>query len=147
MPHTVDNISLASEHVGEPIQQCLLGTCTNGRLLDIRTAAKIVRGKKVHPEVRFLVLPASRSVLQAAMSKGYIQILVGAGAIILPPGCGPCRGAHQGALAPGERCLSTASRNFRGRMGCREAEIILASPATVAHSAVAGVITLPEQEI
>ncbi len=146
MPHTVDNISLASEHLGEPIHQVLLGTCTNGRLSDIRTAAKIMRGKKVHPDVRMLVLPASRSVLQAAMSKGYIQILVGAGAIILPPGCGPCLGAHQGVLAPGERCLSTANRNFKGRMGCKEAEIILASPATVAHSAIAGVISVHDQQ-
>ena len=146
LPHTVDNIDMASEHEGEPIQQCLLGTCTNGRLSDIRTAAKIMRGKKVHPEVRFLVLPASRAVLQAAMSKGYIQILVGAGATILPPGCGPCLGAHMGVLAPGERCLSTASRNFEGRMGCKEAEIILASPATVAHSALAGAITVPDQQ-
>jgi homoaconitate hydratase family protein len=145
MPHTVDNIEMAVEHEGEPIHQCLLGTCTNGRLSDLRTAAKIMRGKKVHPEVRFLVLPASRSVLQAAMSKGYIQILVGAGATILPPGCGPCLGAHMGVLAPGERCLSTANRNFRGRMGCKEAEIILASPATVAHSAIHGVITVPEE--
>jgi len=148
MPGAVDNISMAAAHEGEPIQQCLLGTCTNGRLLDIRTAAKIMRGKKVHPDVRFLVLPASRAVMQAAMSKGYIQILVGAGAIILPPGCGPCQGAHQGVLAPGERCLSTANRNFEGLMGSKDAEIILASPATVAHSAIAGVITVPEpQEI
>jgi len=145
LPHTVDNIDMASEHAGEPIHQCLLGTCTNGRLSDLRTAAKIMRGKKVHPSVRFLVLPASRSVLQAAMSKGYIQILIGAGATLLPPGCGPCLGAHMGVLAPGERCLSTANRNFKGRMGCKEAEIILASPATVAHSAIHGVITVPEE--
>lgn len=143
MPHSVDNIAMASEHEGEPIDQCLLGTCTNGRLSDLRKAAKIMRGKKVHPGVRFLVLPASRAVLQAAMSKGYIQILVGAGATVLPPGCGPCLGAHMGVLAPGERCLSTANRNFQGRMGCREAEIILASPATVATSAIHGVITTP----
>ncbi len=146
LPHTVDNIDMASEHVGEPIHQCLLGTCTNGRLSDLRTAAKIMRGKKVHPNVRFLVLPASRAVLQAAMSKGYIQILVGAGATLLPPGCGPCLGAHMGVLAPGERCLSTANRNFKGRMGCKEAEIILASPATVATSAIHGVISMPEED-
>jgi len=145
LPHTVDNIGMASEHAGEPIHQCLLGTCTNGRLSDLRTAAKIMRGKKVHPSVRFLVLPASRSVLQAAMSKGYIQILIGAGATLLPPGCGPCLGAHMGVLAPSERCLSTANRNFQGRMGCKAAEIILASPATVAHSAIHGVITVPEE--
>jgi homoaconitate hydratase family protein len=146
LPHTVDDISLACEHEGEPVQQVLLGSCTNGRLQDIRTAAKIMRGKKVHPDVRFLVLPASRAVLQAAMSKGYIQILVGAGAVILPPGCGPCLGAHQGVLAPGERCLSTSNRNFRGRMGSKESEIILCSPATAAHSAIHGVITVPEQQ-
>jgi 3-isopropylmalate/(R)-2-methylmalate dehydratase large subunit len=143
MPHAVDNISLASEHVGEPIHQCVLGTAANGRLLDIRTAAKILRGKKVHPRVRFLVAPASRAVLRAAMSKGYIQILLGAGATLLPPGCGPYQGAQLGVLAPGERCLSTGNQNSKGCMGSEEAEIILASPATVAHTAMHGTITVP----
>ncbi len=144
-PHTVDNLSTVSELAGIKINQCLLGTCTNGRLSDIKIAADILRGKKIAANVRFIVLPASRSILSQALEAGYIQSLVEAGAMILPPGCGPCLGAHQGVLAPGEKCLSTANRNFKGRMGTSEAEIYLASPATVAVSALFGEITDPRQ--
>ena len=146
-PHTVDNLAKINEVEGIKIDQCLLGTCTNGRLGDIKIASDILKGRKVAENVRFLVLPASRSVYQEAIKNGYIEILVDAGAIILPPGCGPCLGAHQGVLAPGEKCLSTANRNFKGRMGCKEAEIFLASPATVAVSGLYGKIKDPRKNM
>ena len=144
-PHTVDNVKPAKELEDITIQQCLIGTCTNGRLSDIKIAADILRGKQIDSSVRLLILPASKRILQQALEKGYIKSLVDAGAMILPPGCGPCLGAHQGVLSPGERCLSTANRNFKGRMGSKEAEIYLASPATVAVSALTGHITDPQE--
>lgn len=143
VPHSVDKIKSVKEVEGIAIQQCLIGTCTNGRLSDFEIAAKILKGKNVHPNVRLLILPASRLIFLNALKAGYIKIFSDAGGTILPPGCGPCLGAHQGVLAPGERCLSTSNRNFKGRMGCKEAEIYLASPATVAMSAVFGRITDP----
>ena len=144
-PHTVDNVKPASELKNIEIQQCLIGTCTNGRLSDLKIAADILRGKKVNPNVRLLILPASKMILEEALKTDIIETLIKAGGVILPPGCGPCLGAHQGALAPGERCLSTANRNFKGRMGCKEAEIYLASPATVAVSSIYGKITDPRE--
>lgn len=146
-PHTVDNLAKINEVEGIKIDQCLLGTCTNGRSGDIKIAANILKGKKIAGHVRFLVLPASRTVYKEAIKKGYIETLVDAGAMILPPGCGPCLGAHQGVLAPGEKCLSTANRNFKGRMGCKEAEIFLASPATVAVSGLYGKIVDPRKYV
>ena len=140
-PHTVDNVRPARELRDVHIDQCLIGTCTNGRASDLKIAAEIVTGRQISSGVRLLILPASRAELDRALKEGSIQTLVAAGAILLPPGCGPCLGAHQGVLAPGEQCLSTANRNFRGRMGCKEAEIYLASPATVAASALTGRIT------
>jgi len=145
VPHSVDNVKPVSEVEGIEIQQCLLGTCTNGRVSDFQAAAKILKGKKIHPNVRFLLLPVSRAVYLEAEQKGYLKALVEAGGTMLPPGCGPCLGAHQGALAPGERCLSTSNRNFKGRMGCKDAEIYLASPVTVAVSALHGRITDPRR--
>jgi len=142
-PHTVDNVVPVKEVEGTKIDQALLGTCTNGRLEDLRLAAKILKGKKVAKNVRMLVLPASQEVLLQALSEGLIETFVKAGALVLNPGCGPCLGAHQGVLAPGEICLSTANRNFKGRMGSRDAEIYLASPSTVAASAITGTITDP----
>jgi 3-isopropylmalate/(R)-2-methylmalate dehydratase large subunit len=147
VPHGVDKVKPIREVEGIEIQQCLLGTCTNGRLSDLRIAAKILKGKKVHPNVRLLILPASRRVYLDALKEGLITILVAAGGTLLPAGCGPCLGAHQGVLAPGERCLSTSNRNFKGRMGCNEAEIYLASPATVAASAIRGRITDPQKRV
>jgi homoaconitase/3-isopropylmalate dehydratase large subunit len=125
------------------VDQAFIGACTNGRLEDLAAAAAILRGNKIAPWVRLLVLPASREILLQAMDDGIIADLVKAGATLLNPGCGPCLGAHEGCMAPGERTISTANRNFRGRMGSRDAEIYLASPATVAASALAGEIADP----
>jgi 3-isopropylmalate/(R)-2-methylmalate dehydratase large subunit len=145
-PHTVDNVCPVSEVAGTKIDQCLLGTCTNGRLNDFHEAANILKGRHISPGVRLLALPASRAVFEACARDGTLVTLSEAGATVLPPGCGPCLGAHQGVLAPGEVCLSTANRNFKGRMGCKNAEIYLASPATVAASALHGRITDPREE-
>ena len=144
-PHTVDNVVPATEVAGTKIDQAFIGTCTNGRLEDFLVAAKLLRGRKVASTTRLLILPASREVLLSAISAGVIADLVTAGAVILNPGCGPCLGAHQGVMAPGEVTISTANRNFKGRMGCKQAEIYLASPATVAASALAGEIVDPRE--
>jgi 3-isopropylmalate/(R)-2-methylmalate dehydratase large subunit len=144
-PHTVDNVVPVTEALGTKIDQALVGTCTDGRLEDLAAAAEIVRDKQVAPGVRMLVLPASREVLLQAIEQGIVADLVEAGATMLNPGCGPCLGAHQGCMAPGEATISTANRNFKGRMGSKEAFIYLASPATVAASALAGVITDPRE--
>jgi homoaconitate hydratase family protein len=146
-PHTVDNVKPVTDLINMEIQQCLIGTCTNGRLSDLRIAANILKGKNINPNVRLLVLPASKDILKKALKEGIIETLIDSGATILPPGCGPCLGAHQGVLAPDEKCLSSANRNFKGRMGCKEAEIYLASPATVAASAINGKITDPREVI
>jgi 3-isopropylmalate/(R)-2-methylmalate dehydratase large subunit len=144
-PHTVDNVVPVSEVLGKPINQALVGTCTNGRLEDLAAAADILRGKHIASGVRMLVLPASREVLLAAMERGIASDLVAAGATLLNPGCGPCLGAHEGCMAPEEVTISTANRNFKGRMGSKEAFIYLASPATVAASALRGVISDPRR--
>jgi len=144
-PHTVDNVSSVRDVAGTPIQQGLLGTCTNGRIEDLRLAAQILDGKTLAKGVRLLVLPASQEILLEALSEGLIDVFVKAGALMLNPGCGPCLGAHQGVMAPGEVTISTANRNFKGRMGSRDAEIYLGSPATVAASVITGVITDPRE--
>lgn len=146
-PHKVDNVASVEEVEGTAIDQFLLGTCTNGRTSDFETAAAILKGKRVAGGSRLLLLPASREVLRRAMASGALAALVEAGGVLLPPGCGPCLGAHMGVLAPGERCLSTANRNFKGRMGCAQAEIFLASPATVAASALHGEIRDPRGDV
>ncbi|MGQ9582310.1 MAG: 3-isopropylmalate dehydratase large subunit [Thermoplasmatota archaeon] len=142
-PHSVDNIKDVGDVEGTEVDQALIGSCTNGRLEDLAVAAGILRGRRVHRRVRLIVVPASRRVLLGALRRGYVRTLVEAGALVESPGCGPCLGAHMGVLAPGEVCISTTNRNFRGRMGSPEASIFLASPATVAVSAVRGRITDP----
>ncbi len=143
LPYTVDNVKPVSEIEGTEIQQAIIGSCTNGRLEDLETAARILRGKKVHKNIRLLVVPASWDIYRRAMENGILGTLIEAGGIILNPGCGPCFGAYGGLLAPGERCISSTNRNFKGRMGSDQAEVYLASPATVAASALAGRITDP----
>jgi len=144
-PHRVDNVKPLSQVRGTRIQQAFLGTCTNGRIEDLAAAAEILHGKQIARGTRLLVIPASSQVLSEALARGYIQTFVDAGAVIGVPGCGPCMGNHMGVPAPGEATISTANRNFRGRMGTRESEIYLASPAVVAASAIAGVIADPRE--
>ena len=144
-PHRVDNVRPVEELEGTPIQEAVIGTCTNGRLEDLQVAARILAGRRASPEVRLIVAPASRQVLMDAMKEGVAQRLIEAGAVFVTPGCGPCVGTHNGVPADGERVISTANRNFKGRMGNTSAFIYLASPATVAASAVAGKITDPRR--
>lgn len=144
-PHRVDNLAFIEELEGTAIQQAFLGTCTNGRLNDLEIAAQILRGRKVHPDVRFIVAPASRKVFLKATRRGVIEALVEAGAAVVTPGCGCCVGTHNGIPADGEVVISTANRNFKGRMGNPNAFIYLASPATVAASAIEGKIADPRK--
>ena len=144
-PHDVSNVRPVSEVGRVPIDQGFIGSCTGGRLEDLTVAAEILSGKKVHPRVRLIVIPGSMEVYKDALRAGVLQTLVEADAIICGPTCGPCKGSHLGLLAAGEKCVSASNRNFKGRMGSTEAEVYLASPATVAASVVAGFITDPRK--
>lgn len=144
-PHAVGNVSPISEVAGTPIAEGVIGTCTNGRLEDFAIAASILAGRHIHPDVRLVVAPASRDIYLDAMAAGYIQTLVEAGACVVTPGCGPCVGTHNGVPSDGENVISTANRNFKGRMGNSNAFIYLGSPATVAASALEAQITDPRK--
>jgi 3-isopropylmalate/(R)-2-methylmalate dehydratase large subunit len=142
-PHAVDNVRPLSEVGNVAIDQAVLGSCTNGRLEDLEIAARVVAGRTVCERTRLLVIPASQQIYREALELGYLETLVAAGAIINPPGCGPCVGIHQGILAAGETCISSTNRNFVGRMGSKDSRVYLASPAVVAASAIAGRIVHP----
>ncbi len=144
-PHTVDNVHGIDEMLGTPIDEVSIGTCTNGRLEDLEIAARILKGRKVAHGLKLIVTPASKRIYLDALKKGYIEIFVEAGAVVNNPGCGPCVGTHQGVLADGENALSTANRNFKGRMGNPNANIYLASPATAAATALEGEISDPRE--
>jgi len=144
-PDHIEHSGSVEKYAGIKIDQSFIGTCTNGRLEDLIAASHVLRGRKVATGCRLLVAPASRSILDAAINMGVAQIILRAGGTILPPGCGPCLGAHEGVLGPGEVCISSSNRNFKGRMGSEDARIYLASPATVAASAVNGAISDPRE--
>ncbi len=144
-PHLPDN-TRTIDNVGEvKIDQVVIGSCTNGRMEDLRVAAKVLRGKKIHPYVRTIIFPGSQKVYLQAMEEGLFKDFVEAGAVVSTPTCGPCLGGHMGILAKGERAVATTNRNFVGRMGHPESEVYLASPAVAAASAVAGKIVSPEE--
>jgi 3-isopropylmalate/(R)-2-methylmalate dehydratase large subunit len=146
-PHSPDNVKPISHVKGTRVQQAFIGTCTNGRLEDLAAAAEIVRGKRIARGMRLIVIPASSEVMLDAVKAGYVQTLLEAGAVFNTPGCGPCMGNHMGVPAPGEVTISSANRNFRGRMGTRDAETYVSSPAVVAASALAGYIADPRDII
>lgn len=142
-PHTIDNVKPVSELKEVPVHQAFIGSCTNGRIEDLRIAAEILKGQKVNKKTRLLIIPATQEVYKEAIKEGIIEILIDAEAVICNPNCGPCFGSHMGMLAPKENCISASNRNFKGRMGSEDAGIYLASPAVVAASAITGVITDP----
>ncbi len=145
-PHAPENAVPLSDVLGKSIQMAFIGTCTNGRLTDLQQAALVLKGKRIAPGVRLVIGPASREVLLAAVADGTLATLIEAGAIIAPPGCGPCVGNHLGIPADGDVVIGSANRNFKGRMGNAKAEVYLASPATVAASALAGILSDPRIE-
>jgi len=142
-PHSVDHVQPLSTLGEVPVDQAVLGSCTNGRLEDLELAARVVAGRKLHPRTRMVVIPASQHICREAMRLGYLETLAACGAMIAPPGCGPCVGVHQGILAAGETCVSSTNRNFLGRMGSKDSLVYLASPAVVAASAIAGRLAHP----
>ncbi|UCD08039.1 MAG: 3-isopropylmalate dehydratase large subunit [Dehalococcoidales bacterium] len=143
LPYEVDNVKPVSELTGTRIHQALLGSCTNGRIEDLRIAAEIIKGRKINQQTRFLVVPASSEVYSQAAIEGLIEVFLKAGVTICPPGCGACFGSHMGLLADGENCVASINRNFKGRMGSSDSSVFLASPATVAASAIEGKIADP----
>ena len=146
-PHLPENARPVSKAGAVKLDQSVIGSCTNGRLADLRVAAGILKGRKVHPDVRCIIIPGSQKVYLDALREGLIETFIEAGAAVSTPTCGPCLGGYMGILAAGERAISTTNRNFVGRMGHVESEVYLASPAVAAASAVAGVIVHPDEVV
>lgn len=144
-PHTVDNVKPIDQVAGAKLNQIVVGSCTNGRLDDLEIIAGVLKGKKVAKNVRMIIFPASSRIYREALKKGYLEIFMDAGAVVMNPGCGSCLGVHQGALADGDVALATTNRNFKGRMGNPKGEVYLCSPETAAVSAITGVITDPRK--
>jgi 3-isopropylmalate/(R)-2-methylmalate dehydratase large subunit len=144
-PHYVDQVRAVGEVADIQVQQVFIGTCTNGSLEDLKIAAQILRGRRVHPSTRLLVAPNSRKGYLDALQDGTLRILAEAGAVLMGPGCGPCVGVHEGILGDGEVCVSTQNRNFEGRMGNPKGLIYLSSPATAAATAIRGKISDPRE--
>ena len=144
MPHLPSNTRLAKEVKGTPIDQAVIGSCTNGRISDMRAAAEILKGRKVAPYIRCIVIPATQAIYKQCIEEGLTDIFIDAGCAVSTPTCGPCLGAHMGCMCEGERAISTTNRNFVGRMGATTSEVILASPYVAAASAVKGYVALPE---
>ena len=145
LPHLPENVNPVSELPEILIDQVVIGSCTNGRIDDLEQAAKIISGRKIHPDIRAIIIPGTQEVYMEAMKRGYIAHFIEAGAVVSTPTCGPCLGGYMGILAAGERCVSTTNRNFRGRMGHVDSEVYLASPAVAAASAVMGRIAEPKE--
>ena len=145
LPHSPANTKPVSQVGNIEIDQAVIGSCTNGRLEDLRLAARILKGRKVHPGVRCIIIPGSQQVYLDALTEGLIEIFIKAGAVVSPPTCGPCLGGHMGVLGDGERCISTTNRNFVGRMGSPKSEVYLSNPAVAAASAIMGRIASPEE--
>ncbi len=143
-PHDVDNVVDISQIEGKHIDQAFIGSCTNGRFEDLRISAEVLKGKRVHEDVRMIIVPASAEIFSDAMKEGIIDTFIDAGAIVCNPGCGPCLGAHMGVLGTDEICISTTNRNFLGRMGDAESFLYLANPAVAAYSAIKGEIANPQ---
>jgi len=144
-PHLPSNTKPVSKAGDIKIDQAVIGSCTNGRLDDLRLAARVLKGRKVNSKVRCIILPGTQQVYMDALHEGLIELFIEAGAVVSTPTCGPCLGGYMGILAAGERCISTTNRNFVGRMGSTKSEVYLANPAVAAASAVAGNITNPEE--
>ncbi len=142
-PHLPENTRPVSQAADIAIDQVVIGSCTNGRIEDLEIAASILRGRKVNPEIRVIVIPGTQTIYMEALRQGYIETFIEAGAVVSTPTCGPCLGGHMGILAKGEKALATTNRNFVGRMGSPESEVYLAGPAVAAASAVKGKITAP----
>ncbi|MDO8635541.1 MAG: aconitase family protein, partial [Dehalococcoidia bacterium] len=145
LPHSPANAKPVSQVSGIDIDQAVIGSCTNGRLEDLRLAAQVLKGRKVHQKVRCIIIPGTQQIYLDALTEGIIEILIRAGAAVSTPTCGPCLGGYMGVLAEGERCISTTNRNFVGRMGSPKSEVYLANPAVAAASAITGKITSPEK--